>query len=191
MKEKDLAHINTLVPPAANVVVLQAEEYNAVLSRIQQLQRLLEIYIGPDMSILNEPANSDWVEAIRKRRERMNDYGARIADLEARIEDLEKRPAKKAAPPGKKTEQRMLKIAITLVNRKNQPISYVDISKLLELGSRSADGKRTTRKQNMNHLGKQLEAAQDRFIVKADNQGHKYAHLTKIYYDHLVKEYLG
>lgn len=193
MINKDPSAINSCLPPAApEVVVLPADQYLALLNHVQQLQKIIEIYIGPNMSILNEPPDSDWIAALKRKRDAQNDYGPRLTELEDRIAELEKRtPSKPKPAEGKVTEQRLLKLSITLLNRNNQPISYVEISKLLELGSRSADGKKTTRKQNMTHLAKRIEAAQDRFVVKADSQGHKYAHLKKVYYDHLKKEYLG
>jgi hypothetical protein len=107
--------------------------------------------------------------------------------LEEKLDAFESKHQKVA---GKKTEARMLKLALGLLNRKNSPITFAEVGKILELGTR--DGSHNTREQNMTHFGRMLVAAPERFIVRpCRTNGGKQVSLTKIYYDHLMKEYIG
>ena len=72
-----------------------------------------------------------------------------IAEDRRRIAKLEKIPAK----PGKKSDLRKARLAEILVSRKNQPMTFSEVGKVLELGSRS--NMKNTREQNMTHFGKQ------------------------------------
>ncbi len=191
MSKEVAGSINSCLPEAAEVVVLPAKEYVSLLSCIQQMQRIIDVYIAPDVDMLNSPDNNEWIAALERRRKAQQEYGARLADVEERLEQLEVVTRGQKRAPGKVTEGRMLKLAVTLVNRRNAPISFSEISKLLELGSRSSDGKKNTRKQNMTHFGRILEDAHDKFVIRKDSHGHKCAQLTKSYYNHLVEEYLG
>ena len=102
-----------------------------------------------------------------------------IAEDRRRIAKLEKIPAK----PGKKSDLRKARLAEILVSRKNQPMTFSEAGKVLELGSRT-NGK-NTREQNMTHFGKLLEATPREFEISASKMGGKLVRLTKIYYDHL------
>jgi len=90
-----------------------------------------------------------------------------------------------ATPTGKKSDLRKKALANALVSRKNVGMTYAEIGKFLELGSRK-EGK-STREQNMTHFGKLLEASPNEFVVTPSRtRGGKLVKLTKTYYDHLL-----
>jgi hypothetical protein len=92
----------------------------------------------------------------------------------------------KAAKPGKKSDQRKKALANMLLSRKNEGMTFAEIGKFLELGSRK-NGK-STREQNMTHFGKLLSADKKCFIVTdGKTNGGFLVKLTKIYYDHLLR----
>ena len=117
--------------------------------------------------------------------------GLRIGELRDEVDFLTAQLSKMRGikPSGKKSEERIEKLAMTLMYRKNTPLTYAEIGKILELGSRTSDGKKNTREQNMTHLGKKLETMPDKFIVMAGKtRGGKLVKLTAKYFDHLCKE---
>jgi hypothetical protein len=79
--------------------------------------------------------------------------------------------------PGKPTEKRLKKLDYLLTSRSNEAMTFSEIGKILELGSRK--GKACTREQNMTHFGKRLEEAKDRFAITPNRtSGGKLVHLT-------------
>ncbi len=117
--------------------------------------------------------------------------GIKIEELRDEVDSLNAQMAKMRSmkPPGKKTEERKEKLAVTLMYRKNIGMTYAEIGKMLELGSRR-NGK-NTREQNMTHFGKLLEADKKNFVVTdGRTNGGKLVKLTKTYFEHLVKEYM-
>jgi hypothetical protein len=87
-----------------------------------------------------------------------------IDELFAKVE------ARVQVRPGRKQETRMNKLEALLIAR----------------------GKACTREQNMTHFEKRLDEAKDRFIVGFNRtSGGKLVHLTKDYYEHLRREYVG
>jgi hypothetical protein len=66
--------------------------------------------------------------------------------------------------------------------RGNEPLTFAEVGKYLELGSRT--GKANTRKQNMTVLGKILESESERFQVFESNtqKGHKMVRLSDKYF---------
>lgn len=115
--------------------------------------------------------------------ERLNDSRALdIAQDRQRLAKLERLPVK----PGKKSDQRKKLLANALLSRQNQGMTFAEIGKFLELGSRR-NGK-NTREQNMTHFGKLLEADKKSFVVTPGRtNGGKLVKLTKIYYEHLLR----
>lgn len=192
-KEGVQAEDQVLIIQAKDLQALISAAVNPLLVRIDLLERLVDIYISPDPRVvdLGHEYNRQITEAARAKTQAAKEHGLRIADCEERIVDLETSRTRQQlkATAGKVTESRMLKLAITLVNQHNNPMSFSDIGKLLELGSRDSTGKKSTRKQNMTHFGRKLLAAPEKFILKTDKQGHSFVHLTKLYYDHLMTEY--
>ncbi len=99
-----------------------------------------------------------------------------------RIAKLERIPTK----PGKKSDGRKKALANVLLSRNNQGMTFSEIGKFLELGSRK-NGK-STREQNMTHFGKLLEADKKSFVVtNGKTSGGKLVKLTKTYYEHLLR----
>lgn len=93
---------------------------------------------------------------------------------------------KRVQDAGKKSDQRKKALARALVLRHNAGMTYAEIGKLLELGSRHGD--RNTREQNMTHFGKLLDASPREFVVTPSRtQGGKLVKLNKIYYEHLLR----
>lgn len=91
--------------------------------------------------------------------------------------------------PAKKTEDRKHKLSLCLVKRQNKPLSFNEVGKLMELGSRSANGKTNTRKQNMYYFGKLLEQDMKMFVVSENKtSGGKLVCLTGDYYNHLLRK---
>lgn len=117
-------------------------------------------------------------------------------EMVARIKSLEDNQAilfglidrlRQASPSGgKKSDLRKRSLANALVSRKNVGMTYAEIGKFLELGSRN--GSKNTREQNMTHFGKLLEASPDEFVVTScRTRCGKMVRLTKTYYEHLLR----
>lgn len=115
-------------------------------------------------------------------RDRMATIAARVSGLEAAQDELDAK-VRGGHKSGKKSDLRKARLAEILVSRNNQPMTFAEIGKVLELGSRTND--KNTREQNMTHFGKILEAAHKEFMVTQSKMGGKLVRLTRIYYDHL------
>ncbi|MCK9568645.1 hypothetical protein M0R72_06870 [Candidatus Pacearchaeota archaeon] len=114
----------------------------------------------------------------------INEHELRLNKQSEYIQDL--KYAAKVAKPGKKSDARKKALADQLVATKNIGMTYAQIGKFLELGSRK-NGK-NTREQNMTHFGKLLEADKKSFVVTdGKTSGGKLVKLTKIYYEHLLR----
>ena len=101
-----------------------------------------------------------------------------------RLDRLENIPVK----PSEKRKALLAKLDLLLANRKNQPMTFSEIGKLLELGIRSPDGK-TTRRQAMTKFSKILLAQGDRYeIFQSKTVGGKMVRLVNDYYLHVLKE---
>jgi hypothetical protein len=99
---------------------------------------------------------------VRSLRETVREHDWRLdkhSDF-IRILQEERRPV---APPGKKQTARLNRLEALLIARGNEPLTFSETGKYLELGSRT--GKATTRRQNMTLLGKILESESNRFHV--------------------------
>jgi len=163
------------LPQSPATVLLPAQDLATILAEVRSLKADFES-LNRDLRRFKVFTNTGKVD----------DLFESLLELEKRVSCLEKGPAK----VGQKTEKRMLKIAMVLLSRGNKGLSYSDIGKILELGSRK--GRTCTREQNMTHFGKRLEEAKDRFVVGPNRtSGGKLVHLTKDYYEHLRREYVG
>lgn len=125
--------------PDAPVVLVSAPELAALLREIRALHLELDQFRAD--------------VALERARDRK-----RIAAIESRI-------AVKSSC-GKKQEARLAKIEHLLIARGNEPLTFSEVGKYLELGSR--DGGMNTRRQNMTLLGKIINA-DDRFRVFESN----------------------
>lgn len=163
------------LPQSQATVLLPAQDLAAILAEVRSLRADFDA-LCRDMKKLKVFTNTGKVD----------DLFEWLSEVDDRVVRLEGRPAN----VGQKTEKRMLKIALVLLSRKNEGVSYSEIGKILELGSRK--GNACTREQNMTHFGKRLEEAKDRFVVSPNKtSGGKLVHLTKDYYEHLRREYVG
>ncbi len=97
-----------------------------------------------------------------------------------RIAKLEKSDSGKHRT-GAKQVARLARVEALLITRQNEPMTFSEIGKFLELGHR--DGKKNTRKQNMTHLGKAI-GQDDRFRVFDSNtqKGSKMVCLRQDYF---------
>jgi len=166
--------------------------------RIAKLERIIDIYINPSPTVvdLNHPYNELDTKAAKTKVELSKEFGSRIASLEEDFGALEAKANKLLVhgvnhAPSKKTEDRKAKLATILMNRKNAPIRFAEVGKLLELGSRSASCKTNTRKQNMYLFGQHLEQDRKMFVVDRCPTGGKQVCLTKEYYHHLIHKAEG
>lgn len=101
--------------------------------------------------------------------------------LEARVARLENIPMK----PSEKRKARIDKLDSLLLSRKNEPLTFSDAGKLLELGSRAADG-RNSRRQAMTKFSKILMAMPDRYVIwDGKTKAGKMIKLNPDYYSHL------
>jgi len=208
MEVVDTAQINSLPPVAAQtgfvspleepVFILTATQLKdiierAVLEAVEPLKDRVEL-LAATVDAQNEKiASLEAADAFRSISSFQTIWGRMdaLADFNRKLEEkVEAFETKHRKVAGKKTEARMQKLALSLLNRKNNPITFAEVGKFLELGTR--DGSHNTREQNMTHFGKTLEAAKERFIVRpCRTNGGKQVSLTKIYYDHLMREYVG
>ena len=116
-------------------------------------------------------------------KERITNLAGRVAGLECAQDELDAK-VRGARTPGSKQVARLAKLEQLLLSRHNSPMTFSEIGKALELGSR-ANGK-NTRRQNMTLLGKSL--APDRFeVFSSKTQNGKMVRLTRDYYQHLVR----
>jgi len=108
--------------------------------------------------------------AMREVRTDIDDLRAEVAEERAfdrrRIRALEEAcPKQKEVDkaPGEKYKTRMARLEALLIARENEPLTFSEVGKYLELGSRSDKG--NTRRQNMRFFGKILEARPERYHV--------------------------
>ena len=116
-------------------------------------------------------------------KERITNLAGRVAGLECAQDELDAK-VRGARRPGSKQAVRLAKLEQLLLSRHNSPMTFSEVGKALELGSRS-NGK-NTRRQNMTLLGKSL--APDKFeVFSSKTQNGKMVRLTRDYYQHLVR----
>lgn len=107
------------------------------------------------------------------------DHGKRIKTLEGRRQS--------ACTPGRVQSARLGKLEALLIARGNEPLTFSEIGKYLELGTRC--GKTSTRRQNMTLLGK-IIANDERFNVFDSNtqKGTRMVCLTDDYFSRGLKK---
>lgn len=126
--------------------------------------------------------------AMKEVREDIDDLRAEVAEERAfdrrRIRALEEHPKQKERfeVPGEKTKARLARLEALLIVRANEPLTFAEVGKYLELGTRRE--KVNTRKQNMTVFGKLIEAESDRFHVfdSKTRRGSKMVCLDEQYY---------
>ena len=119
-------------------------------------------------------------------KDRISNISGRTSGLEAAQDELDAK-MRGARKPGQKQTARIAKLEQILVARKNQPMTFSEVGKILELGSRTPSGK-NTRRQNMTLLGKSLEGLSDKFeVFSSKTQCGKMVRLTREYFQHLMR----
>lgn len=98
------------------------------------------------------------------------------------IDELFAKVEAKTVRPGKKQVARLNRLEALLIARGNEALTFAEVGKYLELGSRT--GKANTRKQNMTVFGKILAGESKRFQVFESNtqKGHKMVRLSDKYF---------
>ena len=107
-------------------------------------------------------------------RDRMAALAARVSGLEAAQDELDSK-VRGARKPGEKQTARIAKLEQILVARKNQPMTFSEIGKILELGSR-VNGK-STRRQAMTKFAKSLDP--EKFEIFPSKMGGKIIRLSR------------
>lgn len=104
------------------------------------------------------------IEVVRRQGELLKEHEMRLDKHSERVDRLRfpEEKATKTKTPGRKQEDRLNRIEALLITRGNEALTFSEIGKYLELGSRT--GKVTTRRQNMTILGRIL-AREKRFHV--------------------------
>jgi len=101
-----------------------------------------------------------------------------LANVESRLDRLEVRPLK----PGEVHEARLKKLDYLLTSRNNEPMTFSEIGKILELGSRSNG--HNTRRQAMTKFSKNLDP-KNYEVFSSSTQSGKMVKLTNEYANHL------
>ncbi|HOV82960.1 MAG TPA: hypothetical protein PLQ01_09845 [Methanothrix sp.] len=148
-------------------------------------ENIIELYPAINLSnISSHPAEAiaALIEVLKRQEQQIADLEERtmreIAMDRRRITALEQPDMPRK---GKKTDARLRALENLLIARGNEPLTFSEVGKYLELGSRK--GKSTTRRQNMTLLGK-IAANDERFHVFESNtqQGAKMIALNRDYF---------
>lgn len=164
----------------------------ASMDNLKQSERLMFLARINDLTLANQAleiehqktikAMQDGIEHLQTNQEIL--FGL-VNKAAQRIAPLERLSIASAARPGAKAEARKNKLDKILLSRRNEPMTFSDIGKLLELGIRS-DGNLNTRRQAMTKFSKILLASPDRYeITEGRTRRGKLCRLNKDYYDHL------
>jgi len=148
-------------------VLVPASDYRAILSEVRSLRNEFDA-LDRDLKRFKVFTKTGQVDDLFEGLSAVED---RLAKIEGR-----------AASPEQITTARLAKLDRLLLSRNNEPMTFSEIGKVLELGSR-ANGK-NTRKQAMTRFSKNLDA-KDYEIFSSKTQGGKMVRLTKIYLAHL------
>lgn len=173
----------------------------AMAAAINLADVAVQIHAEPNATVL-VPA-SDYIAILTALRDLRNEFNALDHDLKrfkvftktGQVDDLfeemaliDARVAKiegRAASPEQITTARLANLDRLLLSRNNEPMTFSEIGKVLELGSRT-NGK-NTRKQAMTRFSKNLDA-KNYEIFSSKTRGGKMVRLTKTYLNHLRME---
>ena len=145
---------------------------------------ILFLTSAPEIKEIIRQATEPLLFEIEDLKGRIKSIG-KIQDRQDELLDrLENIPVK----PSEKRKALLTKLDRLLASRKNRPMTFSEIGKLLELGSRSPDGN-TTRRQAMTKFSKILLSQGDRYqVFKSKTVDGKMVCLVNDYYLHVVKE---
>lgn len=125
-------------------------------------------------------------DAMKEVSENIDDLRAEVAEERAFDRKRISRLEKSNAVPSRQQTERLNKLDKSLVSRRNQAMTFSEIGKILELGSR-APGKNNTRRQAMTKFSKLLISKPDRYIVfQSKTVGGKMVRLVDEYYNDLA-----
>jgi hypothetical protein len=155
------------ISDAPATVLLPAADLRALLQEVRSLRTEFDA-LDADLKRFKVCSKTGLVDAI------CDD----IFKIEGRLAKLEGRHAN----PGQTHEARLAKLDRLLLSRRNEAMTFSEIGKVLELGSRT-EGK-NTRRQAMTKFSKNLDPSRYE-IFSAKSQNGKMVKLAKAYYDHL------
>jgi FtsZ-binding cell division protein ZapB len=172
---------------------LEGEQVKRLFDDLVESRRINDL-LRDEVNTLkqNESAANAKLEALLAdlKKYKVFSDGLRIEELREEVDSLKGEVARLhgARKPGSKQIARLAKLDQLLLSRNNVPMTFAEIGKILELGSRSPDGKRSTRRQNMTLLGKTLESLPDRFeVFNSKTQNGRMVRLTREYFQHLMR----
>lgn len=153
---------------------------------LKDSERLILLARINDLTITNNALEFELkqsVKALQGRLEEVNSFLAEdIAYDRKRISALERIPQRLTT----KLDARLNKLDHLLVSRRNQPMTFSEVGKILELGSRSS--KTNTRRQAMTKFSKILLSKVDCYAIsKSKIVNVKLVRLTDSYYEKLLR----
>ncbi len=153
---------------------------------LKDSERLILLARINDLTIANNALEFELKLSVKALQERLDEVNATLAiDIaydRRRISALER------IPQGLTTKQdaRLKKLDHALISRRNQPMTFSEVGKILELGSRS--GKTNTRRQSMTKFSKILLSKVDCYTIsKSKIVNGKLVRLTDSYYEKLLR----
>jgi hypothetical protein len=163
---------------------IKASRLTQDASQEPTLEPILFLTSVPEIKQIIHQATEPLLLEIEELKGRIKSIGKIQDRQDDRLDRLENIPIK----PSEKRKALLAKLDLLLATRKNQPMTFSEIGKLLELGIRSPDGK-TTRRQAMTKFSKILLAQGDRYeVFKSRTVGGKMVRLVNDYYLHVLKE---
>ena len=180
-----------------DAIIVEQQELIDELSRAPRLARTLSEALKDserlillarinDLTIANNALEFELKQSVRALQDRLDDVNATLAvDIaydRRRISALERIPQGLTT----KQEARLRKLDAVLVSRRNQPMTFSEVGKILELGSRSS--KTNTRRQAMTKFSKILLSKVDCYrITDSKIVNGKLVRLADSYYEKLLR----
>jgi len=171
---------------APSIESLASQDQIAVLvARIEKLEAIIELYISPIEEIFSDDADVRAAarRAVSKKVNREQDNLSLIPEIQ---EDFQEVNAKLDAllrkrKPGEVLQKRLQKTNEILLKRNNEPVTFTEMRRLLELPQES-------KRQSMTKLGHVYQQYPDKYEVRDSKFGGKTIKLNPSYFKHLTKE---
>lgn len=171
---------------APSIESLASQDQIAVLvARIEKLEAIIELYISPIEEIFSDDADVRAAarRAVSKKVNREHDNLSLIPEIQ---EDFQEANAKLDAllrkrKPGEVLQKRLQKTNEILLGRNNEPVTFTEMRRLLELPQES-------KRQSMTKLGHVYQQYPDKYEVRESALGGKTIKLNPVYFKHLTKE---
>ena len=153
---------------------------------LKDSERLILLARINDLTIANNALEFELKQSVKALQERLDEVNATLAvDIaydRRRISALERIPQRLTT----KQDARLKKLDAVLVSRRNQPMTFSEVGKILELGSRSS--KTNTRRQAMTKFSKILLSKVDCYrITDSKVVNGKLVRLADGYYEKLLR----